>query len=59
MTHERLNEILVKGIQCPICGMELIDLEHDGYNGEDPDFHDFFCTNCYITIEITNEMEDE
>ena len=57
MDHERINQILNSGIRCPICGMQLIDLEHDGYNGKNPDLHDYYCTNCFIGIEINNEFE--
>jgi len=54
-TKEELNAFLNKGIHCPICGMALIDLQHDGYDGLDPDYHEYFCTQCHITIEITTE----
>ena len=57
MTHDRINEILIKGIQCPVCGLALIDLEHDGYEGGDSDYHEYYCTDCNITIQITNVKE--
>lgn len=55
---DRINGILNKGIHCPICEMALIDLEHDGYEGTDPNSHDYFCTNCNIDIQIYNQNEE-
>lgn len=54
---DRINGILNKGIHCPICEMALIDLEHDGYEGGDADYHEYYCQNCNITITIENENE--
>ena len=55
-----IDTILARhGIHCPICGMQLIDLQHDGYNGDDPHYHEYYCTKCHLTIEITNEEDDK
>ena len=56
MTIEEKDAVLSRyGIRCPLCGMALIDLEHDGYESGEPHSHDFYCTNCNIDITITTE----
>ena len=53
--RDRINAILAHGMMCPICQKGLIDLEHDGYEGENSDYHEYWCDKCNITIQITNE----
>lgn len=57
MTKEEINRILSKGFQCPICGLAMIDLAHDGYECGDPDYHDYYCTECHIDFTVINEHE--
>lgn len=40
-------------ISCPFCGRTLIDLDPNEA-GE----HEYFCDECYITIEITEEEKN-
>ena len=40
-------------IDCPLCGKVLIDLD-PLENGE----HEYFCDDCLITIQITDEDEE-
>ena len=52
-TKEEINRQLVRyGMNCPICGMQMIDLQHVDYKGEDPDYHEFCCTDCNIDFDV-------
>ena len=59
LTIEDKNKIFNKGFQCPICGRALIDLEHDGYNGENPNYHEFWCDHCDIEYDITVDYSNQ
>jgi len=54
MTVEEKNRKFVGGMDCPLCGLHMMDLAHDGYECGDPDYHDYHCTECHIdfTVEV-------
>jgi rubredoxin len=60
MTQEEKDAILERsGMRCPLCGMKMIDLEHDGVSSTHPHYHDFFCTNCNIQFDVFTLGEGE
>lgn len=59
LTIDEKNRILSHGFNCPVCGMQMIDLAHDGYDCGDPNFHDYYCTTCNIDFTIIVEDNDE
>ena len=55
-THQRKEVIQMKKfsfISCPFCDRILIDL-----NPNELDEHEYFCDECCITIEITEEEKN-
>ena len=52
MTIREKNLWFSRGWNCPICGMQLMDLAHDGYECGDENYHDFYCTRCNIDFTI-------
>ena len=52
MTRSEINGRFNKGINCPVCGKQLIDLQHDGYEGGNPNLHEYWCDNCDIDFTI-------
>ena len=60
MTQKEKDGILANyGMSCPICGMQMIDLEHNGYEGGHPHYHDFYCTECNIQFDVFTLAEGE
>ena len=60
MTREEKNARFVRyGLTCPCCEMALIDLAHDGYECGDPNYHDFYCTQCNIDFTIIVEGDEQ
>ena len=57
MTRDEINGRFNRGISCPVCGKQLIDLEHDGYMGDDSNYHEYWCDDCNITFTI--RVEDD
>jgi transcription elongation factor Elf1 len=50
--RDEKNNALKKGIICPLCGKQLIDLKHCGVNNPHENQHEYWCDNCKITIRI-------
>lgn len=60
MKHKEVDKHFRQGITCPICGMHLIDLEHDGYESGKEHYHTYFCSDCFIdfTVDTTCYREN-